>query len=72
MKKVKVPTFQESNPQLLHRTYVFPVQEELKKFEAMLEAARAERMEMRREERKAKRKAEAAALKEAEEEKERE
>ena len=41
----------------------------LKEFDAMLEAARVERMEKRKFERKARRKAETAALKKAEEEK---
>ena len=41
----------------------------LKEFDAMLEAARVERMEKRKLERKARRKAETAALKKAEEEK---
>lgn len=41
----------------------------LKEFEAMLEVARAERIEKRKQQRKARRKAEAAALQKAEEEK---
>ena len=46
-----------------------PFQVKLKEFDAMLEAARVERMEKRKFERKARRKAETAALKKAEEEK---
>ena len=45
------------------------LQVKLKEFEAMLEVARADRIENRKQQRKARRKAEAVALKKAEEEK---
>ena len=46
------------------------LQVKLKEFEAVLEVARAERLETRKQERKARRKAEAVLIKKAEEEKE--